>query len=114
MKYSAAPVIVLLGGFAISAVNLPGKPRVSMPLIPAKRTVSEAKNTNEAKIKCRRVGMMLCATCCEKYSPELKGDGECPAHGPFSFAMDGLAVPCPRCAREKGVCQMCGKPLKEK
>ncbi len=111
MKYLAAMMIVLLAGIGVYAERPHDDMTVSPPFLLAAKKTSGAKHSDGPLIKCRRTGMVLCDKCCEKYRPELKGDGECPRHGTFSFSMDRLAVPCARCAREKGICQMCGKPL---
>jgi hypothetical protein len=92
--------------------DLAGEKSQASPLFAlAKQLMSEAEKTDQTAVKSRRMGMVLCVKCNEKFRNELKGDGECVKHGPFSFSMEGLAVPCTRCAAEKGVCQMCGRPV---
>jgi len=88
-----------------------GKSPASPLFALAGRLMSELEKAGGTAVKSRRVGMVFCVKCNEKFRNELKGDGECVKHGPFSFSMDGLAVPCSRCAAEKGVCQMCGRPV---
>lgn len=41
------------------------------------------------------------------------GDGFCEKHGHFAFYNNDLKILCDDCAREKNICQICGKDNKE-
>lgn len=53
--------------------------------------------------KCRSVGTL----------PEMwiMGDGHCEKHGCYPFYEMGLKEKCSGCAKEKSICQRCGKSL---
>ena len=40
------------------------------------------------------------------------GDGSCEKHGRFAYYESGLKEKCWKCAKEKNICQRCGKEIK--
>jgi hypothetical protein len=62
--------------------------------------------------------MVFCNKCEIKYESiyyprHILGDGECKKHGKFFFDTLKIKELCPECAKEKNICQICGKKLKK-
>jgi len=56
--------------------------------------------------------MYLCDGCRKKkILKTVRGDGKCEKHGRFAFYTNRLKEFCPACAREKDICQLCGRKL---
>lgn len=57
--------------------------------------------------------MKLCAECkCLPNFSKVMGDGSCEKHGRFAYYESGLKEKCWKCAKEKNICQRCGKEIK--
>jgi len=57
--------------------------------------------------------MQLCADCEKLPYSKIMGDGYCDKHKmvyPF-YRLHDLKEKCPYCAKEKGICQLCGKEV---
>lgn len=55
--------------------------------------------------------MILCLNCNNRGYTRVKGDGKCDKHGRFVFYRGHLKEYCSLCAKEKQICQVCGKSL---
>lgn len=62
----------------------------------------------------KRNNLILCSECEPRHRTKIgmvKGDGRCDKHGRFVFQYHYLKEKCRSCARDKGICQACGKNL---
>ena len=58
--------------------------------------------------------MYLCKECSKhKIFNLCRGDGYCDKHGRFAFGNQYMKPLCSQCAREKDICQKCGKKVSE-